>query len=649
MKKKLLILLFFTSNLVLGQITDKIDSLKTSLLYATDSEKIIINIKLAKLHRNIAPESHFFYAKETNRIAKKVADKKYMGISLVEIGKYYKNNGNYDSAYYYTKKALPFFESKINLARGYSRLSNIQKARGNYVESIRLLIKSDSLFELEGNTRGRIASNVNLGTILVQKDDHKEALKYFEKAEMLAKNDERSLSEIYNNLALLHLKFNDTIKAKKYLFESLGIKEKLKDSLGMASSYIILAGLSNKRNNENEFITYIEKALSIYKRYNNVEKIMTSYLSLGTIYSHKNESSKAEYYLLEAEKLGKGINYYKTKVLTYKALHVFYQKTNQWEKAYLYAVKYTKLNDSVNTIEKTKTIKNLEIKYKTKEIQKAKKESDLLASLAEVKAKKNKNLSISIALLACLLLLGAFMTYYRLKTKKKHEILALRLEESENRIILEQKARLSELKALQSQMNPHFIFNALNSIQDLILLKDIKNSNKYLGKFSDFTRKVLLLSKKGFVSILEEIDVLNVYLELEQLRFGDALQVSIVNNVSDFESETIKIPTMFIQPYVENALKHGLFNKKGMKQLKILFYKEKSFLVCIIEDNGVGRNQNLKEIKSKGLHFSTHTNEERAELLNNGNKDKIEINIEDSNTGGTKVTLRFPINKLVLS
>ena len=127
-----------------------------------------------------------------------------------------------------------------------------------------------------------------------------------------------------------------------------------------------------------------------------------------------------------------------------------------------------------------------------------------------------------------------------------------------------------KLENLRSQMNPHFIFNALNSIQEYILLNQKNLASDYLGKFADLIRMYLNHSTKGTITLSEEIEALNQYLELEKLRFEDSLdyQIQLPNEI---DSETIEIPTMLIQPYVENALKHGLLHRKGNRILSIKF------------------------------------------------------------------------------
>lgn len=208
----------------------------------------------------------------------------------------------------------------------------------------------------------------------------------------------------------------------------------------------------------------------------------------------------------------------------------------------------------------------------------------------------------------------------------------------------------SQLTALKAQMNPHFMYNALNSIQALILKQDIKNSNLYLSQFSSLMRLVLEVSEKEEVSLAEETKILNLYLSLEKLRFGTDFHYQI-KLADDLDSEQIGLPPLILQPFVENAIKHGLLHKKGEKHLSIDFQIQNEFLQCVIEDNGIGR-QHAMEIKQRqteaSASFSTNATEKRVQLFNTYQKQNMQIDIvdlmENQTPTGTKVIILIPLH-----
>jgi two-component sensor histidine kinase len=206
----------------------------------------------------------------------------------------------------------------------------------------------------------------------------------------------------------------------------------------------------------------------------------------------------------------------------------------------------------------------------------------------------------------------------------------------------------SQLTALKAQMNPHFMYNTLNSIQDLVLQKDVKNTNYYLSRYSTLMRKILEISEQNQVDLNEEIEILKLYLELEQLRFGADFEFSIVCDLN-INQNTIFIPSMIIQPFVENAIKHGLLHKKGSKSLVIRFENHAEAIICTIKDNGVGR-QKAAEIKSRSpmahKSFATNATQKRLELININRKNKITLEFTDlyseNVATGTEVKITIP-------
>ncbi len=212
---------------------------------------------------------------------------------------------------------------------------------------------------------------------------------------------------------------------------------------------------------------------------------------------------------------------------------------------------------------------------------------------------------------------------------------------------LEKQLKISEITAIKAQMNPHFIFNAINSIQDLILKGDIENSYNYIIKFSQMVRQTLNYSDKEFIDIEDEIQLLEIYLKLEKLRFKDDFSYSIsLNNADD-----IIIPPMLVQPFVENAIKHGLLHKEGFKELKIEFKKDK-ILYCTISDNGIGlkKSEEIKKRRqSKHKSFSTKATKSRFEIMKTHYKQDIGVDYYDlspNNTNtGTKVVIRLPFKQ----
>jgi hypothetical protein len=209
-----------------------------------------------------------------------------------------------------------------------------------------------------------------------------------------------------------------------------------------------------------------------------------------------------------------------------------------------------------------------------------------------------------------------------------------------------------KLENLRTQMNPHFIFNALNSIQEYIVLNRKEEASDYLGKFADLIRTYLDHSSKGFITVAEERDCLDMYLDLEKLRFEEKLAYTI--DTSKLSSpERYQIPTMLVQPYVENAIKHGLLHKKENRELHVSFKRsmdETGKITCVIRDNGIGRAK-AKELRKKRekIHkaFATKATKLRLDLINKNVPQAVGVRFQDLKDEkglavGTKVILTIP-------
>lgn len=224
--------------------------------------------------------------------------------------------------------------------------------------------------------------------------------------------------------------------------------------------------------------------------------------------------------------------------------------------------------------------------------------------------------------------------------KKELELKEIKLQQAE-----------SELKALKAQMNPHFIFNSLNSIQEIFFLGDKQLANEHLSRFSQLMRNILKASGRALITLHEEIQMLEEYLALEALRFGAdfSFNISVDDNVDIY---TLDVPPMIIQPFVENAVKHGLQHKEGAKQLNIQFTfdEENATLTAVVSDNGVGRAASAV-INSKRVghqSFATSATSRRFEVLNSNREHKFAYHYADAQDDkgmatGTQVHIAIPI------
>ncbi|RRB06439.1 sensor histidine kinase [Larkinella rosea] len=215
---------------------------------------------------------------------------------------------------------------------------------------------------------------------------------------------------------------------------------------------------------------------------------------------------------------------------------------------------------------------------------------------------------------------------------------------------LRQQMSVVQMKALRSQMNPHFFYNSLNAIRLFVLQNDSDNADKFLVKFSRLMRLILENSRQEWVPLVNELEQLQLYLELEQLRFGNKFNFSIEADPT-LSKEPVSIPPMIIQPYIENAILHGIAYKKSRGNITVCIQRNTRGLACSVEDDGVGRKR-AGELKSKTV--SSHTSvglkvtEERLQLIGQQTGQPTQVIIHDKVNAeqeptGTKVEIYLPM------
>lgn len=230
------------------------------------------------------------------------------------------------------------------------------------------------------------------------------------------------------------------------------------------------------------------------------------------------------------------------------------------------------------------------------------------------------------------------------RIKKKHAI-----EMEKKMLNIEKQMFELEQKALRLQMNPHFIFNTLNSIQSFVIISDTDKAISYLAKFSKLMRSILSNSREAYISIKDELKALSYYMDIEKLRFDDKFEYTI--DISpDIDQDFMSIPPMIIQPYVENAIIHGIMHKAGRGEIIITLSKRGKTVLFTIEDDGIGREKAKVKKEESGIQRKSRgmlITQERLEILNKQNKEQISVRIIDlENNKGEAIGTRVEITTL---
>ena len=611
MKKIFVLLLFCVSTY--GQKSYEVLMKDLEKYPKQDTIRVEMLIDACVLATFMADTNVLKMAKEANQISTKLNYKIGEIRSLNCIGNYYFSRELNDKAIENYLKALRLAEKLNNFQNiiiGKSNLANVFSHTNNDKKAIQLLNEADKILLSQGDSlnRNRPAILTNLANSYTNINLHAEAISIYEK--VLAICQKQNIG--------------------------FGIALTL-DNLG--KSYLALKQYTKA-------LVFFEKAkIEIEK--NKVDFVRGKNLrNLGNTYNALGNSAKALLFLNQSKEFSKANQDNGGLSATYFSLQEIYSKSKDYRNAYNNLSDYTSLKDSLFNIEKNKTIQELNTKYETEKKEAQIKELSQQKQISELNSQRKNTLIYSI--LAGILALGAiaYFSFKRFKEKKANELLTNQLEEAQHRIEIEQKATESELKALKSQMNPHFMFNALNSIQEQFMYGDKTLANEQMGNFTYLTRQILTVSGKKKINLATEVEILTKYLELEKMRFAEGFDYSISLS-ENIDEDYHQIPPMLIQPFVENSIKHGLLHKAGDKKLSVKFALDgaEENLVCVVEDNGVGRAKSA-EIKSKQVQqhesFSTSATAERLKLLSQSATIKDFVVYEDK-PEGTKVTLFIPL------
>lgn len=379
-------------------------------------------------------------------------------------------------------------------------------------------------------------------------------------------------------------------------------------------------------------LTYYNRSLSYSIPEKNFEAAANSLGNIGTIYRDLNSPDKAINYYKKAISYALEINDVYDLRWIYNDMSNLYLNAKDTSNAYRNYVLFKKYSDIYLTGERNQGLANAKVKY---EAETHNQEVQLLS----LRLKNNRLLNYGLIILVILAVVIGWLLYRGLRLRNKR-----RLSEMNRKIAEVTQANLRQ------QMNPHFIFNTLNSIQYYMYQHDKLATNNYLTKFSNLMRKVLDNSQHTSIPLSDELNALSLYLELECIRFKDKFDFKIKVD-EEIDPLMYKVPTMLMQPYVENSICHGLIPMEGKGFVEIDIKLKQDHLLCTIEDNGIGREAS-KERNSKrnGNHNSlgTQITASRLDLVNNlyGTSLKTkytDLKNEKDEAVGTRVEINIPI------
>ena len=520
-------------------------------------------------------------------------------------------------------------EAYMGLAGDYNNMGAYQKAFQNYTTAI-------TAFEIVQDSNGIASGYMCLGNVQLNMKYYDDAISNYTKAASMFNKIRQPLSvaKAYTSMAANYQKLYNYRGALSYLYKTLRISDSMHSTQELPIAYMYMGECYNELHLKDSAKYYFMKSYNGFKENGYAFNELRALYSIGHFFSSSSQNDSAEKYYMEALNLSDKVADRLTKQIILKELGAIYLNKGELKKAYEFRDSSANLQDSLNNVENLKAIAELNTKFERKEIENKndvlQKENDLQRLRLQ---RKDIFIYSSIIIIILLLAFGALIFRHN------------KLRSDQQRIQMEQKQLLA-------QMNPHFIFNCLNSIQKFIVQKDADNANRYLSDFAMLMRQTLDNAKEGTITLYKEVEYLENYLSLESMRFANKFAYSIVW-AADVDPGSIDLPSMIIQPFVENAIMHGLRNIENREgNLIISFYLKENSLFCDVDDNGIGFNaseifkeQMFIKHKSHGMELTKN----RLALMSKMKRADYKISVihkinDEQQSLGTTIIIKFPLN-----
>jgi len=542
------------------------------------------------------------------------------GLGVVQFQK-----GNYDSAFYFYQQSQQLAianKDKVWISDMLRSFGTLYRAIGDYQTAI--------------NNYRKVFQTDTRETIQKRIDGSYETWARMEFAELFSLTNQFDSAWHYYNL------FDTTKIADKDLRIYL---------VSTGETYLL-------QHNYEKALQNFWRGLTMHRKLNDRNEIKRVLLDIAKTYFALGNNSAALQYAREGLEMSLQTKSRQFIRNGYQTVYLVYDRLHETDSAYFYYQKYIAIKDIVVSDQTKGTFAAYKYEQQINLINNEKLISGQQLKIRQQQlAQSSFQKKILIIGFICLIIVSAII-FRTISLKRKNErslrelaeneLQIQKLESEKSKAELRHQATELEMQALRAQMNPHFIFNCLSSINKFVLKNESESASDYLTKFSRLIRMVLTNSKKSFITLEDELEMLRLYLEMERLRFQYSFDYHI-SFKNEIDPENIFIPSLLLQPFAENAIWHGLMHKEGNGYLEIALSLEEKILICTITDNGIGRYK-ASEIKSKSAakqkSMGLQITAERLALLNLERNVQTSFDIEDitddrGNPTGTKVTLRM--------
>lgn len=605
------------------------DSLMAAL-YSTNepSERARIMMNLAKEYYYTDMQEAIRYARQAHDLYSKLEDDEGITSCVNILGAGYFSLGEYAMAESFFKDALRRAkETGDSLMTGkiLNNLAGIKLNTGDLTQAVDYYARAGTIFRKLYDTEGAIGIEISIASIYRSVGSYRKAHEHLDNAIALTdqETDLHLQGTLYQNLGALLLdeeKYDEALHASLHAYE---LRRKAGHLNGQIKILINLGSVFYATGKNEYADTCYRKARQLAADFGYKEDEAWVLMHLGYLRYEAQDYPNASVCFTQSLSLADELRDKELILQLHNYLFLTDSARGDFRTALTHLQEYNQVKSDYPTHEAAQKLEELEALYTLAKSENQQKEHII-----------QKNKSLIACLIAGLIILVLITILFV------------------QQILLRSQKRIADLtqENLRSQMNPHFIFNILNSIHSFLLKNDTQASGNYLVKFSNLLRLTLDNSRSKIAPIQDELDALRLYLELETMRFGNRLDYEIIVD-EEIDPIMFKIPTFLLQPYVENSIVHGLQHKEGKGKIEIrLDYRQKG-IHCSITDNGVGREKAEDIKREKGIKRKSHGSEiteTRLKLLNTiyGRKYSVlytDLLDENRKSSGTKVEFDLPV------
>ncbi|MCI5059197.1 MAG: tetratricopeptide repeat protein [Flavobacteriales bacterium] len=640
---RLLIVFIFSSLSTIG-LSVNTDSLKQVIsISENDTNKANALILLGDQYIRTNPDSALLLYYQGLDLAKSLEYKNGLAISNYSIAYALIGLRKRNESMPYLQTGLLYADSaglfdlstkfRMNLASNYQTFGMFDLAHQNYTK---VLNSSEDTLTL-------VLVNINLAIMLSQQKDYTGADSLFSALSKRYISDLAPQYQVafYKNYAVLKSQMIDYDQSEEYFFKALSISERTNNVVEKENMLFNLGHLYYDQGKYAESIDFIKKAMPFFVEIDDKYKVWKGHILLAQSYKYIDEKMLFQEHLGISRLYWDSIQHYGPDYeLNASEEYAFiYEELGDFKEALSWLKKLSNVKDTIfdqrSRSQTSFMVSQLDLKEKAAQIKNLREEKQL-----ESAERANERLVwIVVVTLLLSVAMVTFVIYKRYRSRQEFILEKERLENEKQKVLKEKEVLEMEQRLLLTQMNPHFIFNSLNSIKRFVENNEGEKAGEYLSQFARLMRLILESSRQEKIPIQDEIKILELYINLEHARFKGKFEFEILKSANFLdEMEDIKIPPMLIQPSVENAIEHGLSAVDYKGTLKVSFDLYEDDLRVTVEDNGQGRkNATRKDHESLG----TKITEERIDGFNRDSGRKIQMRIDDLELG-TKVDFTIP-------